>query len=216
MLPVAVPGPPAGEHRSGGAGARGTGERRRSSRARCRCWHTGRVPAGDHTCDAGESLPGGTVTPAVRIGATVRRVTGPWSTCVHALLRHLADAGFGGAPRFLGIDRHGREVLSFIEGEVTAGHVPAGLYHDAALTGARPPAAAVPRRDRRTRPCTPRGLAVPGRRAGDRPVICHNEVGPYNTVYRGGRPVAFIDWDCAAPAPPERDIAYAMWRFVPL
>jgi aminoglycoside phosphotransferase (APT) family kinase protein len=41
-------------------------------------------------------------------------------------------------------------------------------------------------------------------------------VGPHNTVYRGGRPVAFIDWDFAAPAPREWDIAYALWRFVPL
>ena len=47
-------------------------------------------------------------------------------------------------------------------------------------------------------------------------MICHNEAGPHNTVYRGGRPVAFIDWDFAAPAPREWDIAYALWRFVPL
>jgi aminoglycoside phosphotransferase (APT) family kinase protein len=48
------------------------------------------------------------------------------------------------------------------------------------------------------------------------PVICHNDFGPYNCVYRHGRPVAIIDWDLAAPGPPEWDVAYALWRFVPL
>ena len=47
-------------------------------------------------------------------------------------------------------------------------------------------------------------------------VVCHNDVGPYNAVYRNGHPIAFIDWDFAAPAPREWDIAYALWRFVPL
>jgi hypothetical protein len=30
------------------------------------------------------------------------------------------------------------------------------------------------------------------------------------------RPLALIDWDFAAPAPREWDIAYALWRCVPL
>ena len=34
-------------------------------------------------------LTGGNITPVVRVGATVRRATGPWTPAVHALLRHL-------------------------------------------------------------------------------------------------------------------------------
>ena len=34
------------------------------------------------------------------------------------MLRHLESVGFDGAPRSLGVDAAGREVLSFIEGEV--------------------------------------------------------------------------------------------------
>src|SRR5919204_6286210 len=48
-----------------------------------------------------------------RVGDTVRRPTGPWSPAVHALLRHLDGCG---APRFLGIDDDGREILDFVDG----------------------------------------------------------------------------------------------------
>ena len=50
----------------------------------------------------------------------------------------------------------------------------------------------------------------------DGEVICHNDLGPWNTVFLDGRPVAFIDWDGAAPGPREWDLAYALYRFVPL
>jgi aminoglycoside phosphotransferase (APT) family kinase protein len=47
---------------------------------------------------AEERLEGGNVGGAVRAGATVRRPAGPWTPAVHALLAHLADEGFTGAP----------------------------------------------------------------------------------------------------------------------
>jgi hypothetical protein len=54
----------------------------------------------------------------VRIGDTVRRPAGPWTPAVHALLGHLHAAGFPGAPQPLGLDEHGREVLTFIPGTI--------------------------------------------------------------------------------------------------
>src|SRR6478752_1949254 len=53
----------------------------------------------------------------VRSGQTVRRPQRPNSDAIHALLGHLEEAGFDGAPRFLGTDVRGREVLSYIPGE---------------------------------------------------------------------------------------------------
>ncbi len=47
-------------------------------------------------------------------------------------------------------------------------------------------------------------------------VVCHGDLGPWNTVYRDGLPVAFIDWDSAEPASPLTDLAAAAWAFVPL
>ena len=45
---------------------------------------------------AGEPLVGGNVGGAVRIGPTVRRLTGPWTPAVHALLEHLSGGWAGG------------------------------------------------------------------------------------------------------------------------
>src|SRR3954454_22310772 len=50
----------------------------------------------------------------VRVGDTVRRPSS--SPATHALLRHLEAVGFDGAPRLLGVDERGREVLSFVPG----------------------------------------------------------------------------------------------------
>ena len=45
---------------------------------------------------------------------------------MHALRRHFERVGFDGAPRFLGIDEDGREILSFVQGEPGHAPVPAG------------------------------------------------------------------------------------------
>lgn len=149
-----------------------------------------------------------------RVGGTVRRETGPWTPAVHALLRYLEAVGFDGAPRVLGIDAHGREVLTFIDGQegrhvrhdaptLTAVGQLIRRFHDA-VEGFQPP------RDSQWRSARPGG-------AGDgSPIICHNDLAPYNTIYRARSPVAFIDWDLAAPAPAIRDVAHAAWAFVPL
>jgi aminoglycoside phosphotransferase (APT) family kinase protein len=47
-------------------------------------------------------------------------------------------------------------------------------------------------------------------------VVSHGDLGPWNTVYRDGFPVAFIDWGGAGPVEPLADLADAAWAFVPL
>ena len=69
-------------------------------------------------------LTGGNVTVGlVRVGDTVRRPAGPWTPAVHALLVHLHDVGFDGAPRSLGLDERGRHVVEWIDGAVTHPYV---------------------------------------------------------------------------------------------
>ena len=84
--------------------------------------------------DSAERLDGGNVGGAVRIGDTVRRSAGPWTAAVHALLTHLATKRFTAAPRPLGFDEQGREVLTFLEGQV----VGSGCFCEAAAHGAKP------------------------------------------------------------------------------
>lgn len=164
-------------------------------------------------------LHGGTHGPVVRVGDTVRRASRPSAAAIHALLRHLEAVGFDGAPRAIGFDTQGREVLSFIPGQVVGqrgqGAPPAFIrevdtlidlarllrrYHDATV-GLMPPENAV------------WSYQVGAPSAGE--VICHNDVGPWNVVFDSGRPIALIDFDTAAPAPREWDVAYTLYRFVP-
>lgn len=157
----------------------------------------------------GEQVGGG-LTPVVRVGETIRRATGPWTPAVHALLEHLAAVGFEGAPRVHGYDDYGREVIEFVEGEIRSDCDDEELaaiarlvrrLHDSTTTF-QPPSAA-------------RWQVLVGSPDGG-DVICHNDLSPANTVWSGGVPRAFIDWDLAAPGPRSWDVAYALYRFVPL
>jgi hypothetical protein len=174
---------------------------------------------GVNDCTPETLLPGGNVNSGVvRIGDTVRRgVTGA-SAAVHALLRHLEAQGFGGSPRFLGIDEQGREILSFVPG--STGIPPEIWAHDG-------PLAAAARLLREYHDATagftpPDGAAwafqYPDARRHE--VICHNDFAPYNFVFRETdgvpTPCAVIDFDLAGPGPRLRDVAYAAYWMTPL
>ena len=153
-------------------------------------------------------LPGGFVNRVVRDGDTVRRNPGERAEFVHGLLRHFEQSGWAGAPRLLGVDGDGREVLTFLDGYV-AWQSPTDLVSSAeSLAG-------VARLVRQFHDLTA-GTPL----AGDKEVVCHNDLSPKNTVYRDGgaglRPVAFIDWDIAAPGARIHDIAHICWQYLDL
>ncbi|MER5998730.1 phosphotransferase [Nonomuraea angiospora] len=54
--------------------------------------------------------------------------------------------------------------------------------------------------------------------AGEEEVVCHNDLSPRNTVYRGEepQPVAFIDWDMAGPGRRVHDVAHVCWQYAGL
>src|SRR3982751_1292514 len=81
-------------------------------------------------------LAGGNLSAVRRVGDPVRGPLRPWSAAVHGLLGHLEARGFAGAPRFLGVDDRGREILTFIDGEVGAYPLPAYMWSDEVLAGA--------------------------------------------------------------------------------
>jgi Phosphotransferase enzyme family len=156
-----------------------------------------------------EALGGAGLTQVTRVGDTVRRATSSSTPAVHLLLRHLEAVGFDGAPRLLGIDERGREVLSFLAGGEER-HDDRALvraarlirrYHDA-ISGFRPP------------PDAPWNTMVGAPVA--REIVCHNDLSPANAIYDDQGPYAFVDWDLAAPGSRVWDLAYALWRFAPL
>ncbi len=154
-------------------------------------------------------LEGGSMSQVVRLGDTVRREPGRQSAAVQALLRHLESQGVDGAPRALGFDDQGRETLTFIDGQlgfVWDDEVLPALgslirrLHDAAASFDELPHAS--------------SWIGPSRAPFE--TICHNDIVPWNTVYRDRMPIALIDWDAAAPAPRAWDLAYAAANFIPL
>ena len=151
-------------------------------------------------------LPGGSINTVVRVGDTVRRPpSGPF---VRELLGFFERSGWDGAPRFLGVDERGREILSFVDGYVAWEPGAADVTEKASLVRV----AELVREFHDLTAGTPL--------AGDQEVVCHNELAPFNTVYdRGGaglRPVAFIDWDLAAPGRRIHDVAHVCWQYLGL
>ena len=171
-------------------------------------WRAGEVP-----------VCGGRMTSGMtRRGDRLLRPMGPSSPAVHEYLRHLEAAGFGGAPRLLGIEGD-REVLTFIDGDVAddrgwqPGHghrLPPYARTDLALRGAgrligKLHTAAAGFRPRIT------SYRFDLRPPGPGEIVSHAGLGPWNTVYRDGIPVAFIGWDAAQPAGPVADLAATAW-----
>ncbi len=173
----------------------------------------------------GRRLDGGNVGGAVRIGKTVRRPTGPWTPAVHALLDHLERHGLPCAPRVLGTDARGREVLSYLPGHIidvdteqlTDGQLVSLVtwtrrLHEATATFTHPGPWRLLGSDQP-------GSDRPGsdRPGSDRPeVIAHNDIAPYNACFEGDQVTGVFDWDLAGPATALRELAFLVWPSVPL
>jgi hypothetical protein len=163
------------------------------------------------------ALPGGYSTGAVLIGGVVHKPASPWTSTVHGLLRHLEDTGFDGAPRALGFDDQGREMLTYLPGDTVGDRAPwpRWVYLDSTLIQ-------VGRWLRRVHDATVSfvppaderwfigGAVQPGL------IVGHQDAAPYNAVMDGDRLVGFCDWDIAGPSSREFDLALSALWWVPL
>lgn len=129
----------------------------------------------------GELLAGGSKRRVVRVGSTVRIPPHEQSGYVADLLRHLERVGFDGAPRRLGRTEDGYELLTYVDGTVP-GDPPYNL-DDGQLRAA----AGLVLRFHDAVAGTPLCHGAE--------TVCHGDLGPHNTVFRDGLPVALIDWD---------------------
>lgn len=163
-----------------------------------------------------EYLQGGRQDQIVRISDRVRRPVGPWTKQVHKFLHHLRSQGFFAAPEPFGFDTSGREIVSFLEGDVSnyplsdnASSINALIsaaqllrkYHDASqsfLTS-----------EHYDNNC----WQLPCRNPQE--VMCHGDFAPYNVVLDGKLAIGIIDFDTIHPGPRTWDVAYALYRWAP-
>ena len=131
-----------------------------------------------------EILTGGRVTAqVVRRGEFVHRTPCKNAAFVHQVLEFLEAGGVEGVPRYRGLDQQGREVLTFLPGQVPPD---LGFFTQAQCCQAVERMKAF-HSCLRDFPGCPPGWTV-----------CHNDLSPCNYVFQEGRPVGIIDWDAAA------------------
>ncbi|MBB5773761.1 phosphotransferase [Nonomuraea jabiensis] len=158
-------------------------------------------------------LQGGDVTDGVvRVGDTVRRPASTSTPAVHALLRHLEARGFAGAPRVVGMDGLGREILTYLPGttglrlESVSDEALAGLavllreFHDATVGF----------------PLSPEGWEGGSNDDKAPEIIGHCDLTPENVIFRGGGPHALIDFDLARPTTRLFDIVTTLRHWAPI
>lgn len=188
-----------------------------------------RLPVEDASIDAATMVmvlldSDGPTKGIVRIGDTVRRPSRPFTATVQQYLAHLHDQEFTAAPIPMGFDERGREILSYVAGEVPHEPLPdwatsirvledmarlVRRLHDAA-EGWEPPADAV-------------WGSIPGDLPPgfvplfDEPeLVAHADYCPGNVVFRDGLPYALIDFDLARPTTRMADAVNALYWWVPL
>ena len=174
-------------------------------------------------------LPKGDVTEGVvRVGDTVRRPHQRQSLAVAEYLEHLERVGFDGSPRYLGRDRLGRDVLTFVEGVVPGDPPEAWVSDDALLASV----AVLVRRlhEASTGFAADRGFSAAAGSAWGRDLIqldpqleypepelvSHNDVTPQNVVVRDNRAIGLVDFDLAGPTTRLADAYNTAMHWVPL
>lgn len=150
-----------------------------------------------------------------RKGDVIVRPARPWSAAVQALLAALRAHGFTQAPAPAGYDAVWEKV-SFLPG-LTGDLGECGeMRSDKALRSA---ASLL----RRYHDCTAAFLAAMAAEQewqlsprAPLEVVCHGDFAPYNVVLNDGAVTGIIDFETAHPASRCWDLAYALYRWVPL
>jgi hypothetical protein len=160
-----------------------------------------------------EILDGGNSSVVVRVGDTVRRNSGPWTPAVHALLDTFRASGISRVPVAAGLDERGREILSFLPGEVVQYPLPAWIWHPSILRDA---AALLRQLHDASVELARQPLSWQSPTHEPVEVVCHNDFAPYNMVFQERQFAGVFDFDAASPGPRIWDFCYLAYQLVPL
>jgi Phosphotransferase enzyme family len=154
---------------------------------------------------------GDQIADAVLSDGVVLKRSGPWASGVIALLRHLEQVGFEGAPRVVG---NGYAA----DGRLAVTYVPGRSPHPQAWPDEA--ASRIGELLRRLHTATT-SFAAPADAVwqhvwlrdftGDKQVIGHCDTGPRNIAGNDGSPQALIDWEFAGPVDPLWELAETTW-----
>ena len=146
----------------------------------------------------------------------VYRPAHEWSYDVHQFLKYLHEKGFNRVPFPYAIHGTGQEEVSFIAGEIHNGLLPDNVKSDETLIEFA----------KFIRTFHDLGAEYIQSLTGDEkwmlPIqtnvetMCHGDLAPYNTVVDGKHIVGLIDFDTLHPGSRLWDIAYALYRWIPL
>jgi len=146
-------------------------------------------------------LSGGQCTDSVvRIGNRVHRTKSDNYEFIHSVLLFLEKQNFTYAPKFLGIDEKGREMLSYLEGEVPR-DVPMSFsqkitavkilrsFHD---------------------------ILADSQFCGNQETVCHQDFAPWNIIIHKDKIAGIIDFDEVALGRRIDDLTYFIWTALDL
>ncbi|MGY5778777.1 phosphotransferase [Rhizobium sp. LEGMi135b] len=150
-----------------------------------------------------------------RQGDLIVRPLAAWTPGVHALLAALRGHGFDAAPISAGYDELWERV-TYLPGDTGDLDDRIDMRSEKALRSA----ALLLRRYHDCSALFAKGLEadyawqLPARPPCE--IICHGDFAPYNVVLNDGEVTGIIDFEAAHPGPRIWDLAYAVYRWVPL
>ncbi len=164
--------------------------------------------------NSGEELKGENMSGVWRIGDTVHREAGPWTPQVHRLLLHLRAKGVACCLSRWAWTRKVVRCCTFLPGIVGSTPLTGTQRSGAVIVRAASILRAIHDATADVAASWRTGWRAPTREPVE--VICHGDFGPYNCIFADGELTGVIDFDFAHAGPREWDLAYALYRFVPL
>jgi hypothetical protein len=139
-----------------------------------------------------------------------------WTEHVHSYLKYLHSEGFIKVPFPFEIDNNGIEKISYVEGNVYNDLLPEEVKSDEALIS-------FCKLVKRFHEIGEKYIELlTSKEQWMLPVrtpietMCHGDLAPYNIVMEGKKAIGIIDFDSLHPGPRLWDIAYSLYRWIPL